>query len=284
MSSRNNLERGSFILFLAASILPMALSLLYALGYSVGLAGLLSDGFTLEYWGRLGESGEIWRSFGLSIAVALAVIAADLALALPLGIALRGRLRSGALSYLIYLPLALPGAVLAFLAFQFLSGAGYLSRVMAALGIIGDPSGFPSLVNDQHGIAIIAAQLVVGVPFFTILFTQLHHGERVGELTALARTLGAGRWQSLARVAAPVLLGRAFPTVVLYFVGVLGAYEVPLLLGAQSPQMISVLTMRKYAMFDLTQKPEAFICAILYTCVTAALIAVAYRRSHRDEH
>ena len=75
----------------------------------------------------------------------------------------------------------------------------------------------------------------------------------------------------------PILLRTAFPTILLHLVGVFGAYEAPLLLGAQSPQMVSVLIMRKYAMFDLGRKPEAFICAILYTVVSLSLIVAAYR-------
>jgi len=65
----------------------------------------------------------------------------------------------------------------------------------------------------------------------------------------------------------------------LFFIYVLGAYEIPLLLGQQSPQMLSVLVMRKYARFDITQKPEAFIIAILYALFVTAIILTVFRRN-----
>ncbi|MDB5034921.1 MAG: hypothetical protein JWQ98_2162 [Chlorobi bacterium] len=285
MSSRNNggIERAGFLLFVAVALLPIGASILYAVAYSLGLAGLLGEGFTLGHWSRLGEDFEIVRSFAMSIGVALAVVMFSVAVALGLSLALRRSLRSGGLGYTIYLPIALPGTVLAFLFFQILSGAGLLARITAALGIISDPSGFPGLVNDPYGIGIILAEMFVAVPFFTILFAQLHDAERLPELRGLAESLGAGRMDLLRRVVVPLLLRRAFPTIILTFIGVLGAYEVPLLLGPSTPQMISVLTMRKYARFDLAQKPEAFICAILYTALALALVALAYSRARKDD-
>lgn len=283
-SSRDKFERAGFILFVCIALMPIGIGLLYALAYTLGLAGLLSRGFTLEYWGRLGENGEIWWAFAMSIGIAVSVVAASLLLALLLALPLRGQLQRGILSYAIYLPLALPGTVLAFITFQALSGAGLVSRLMAGLGLIHDPVQFPGLIHDPIGIGIFLAEAAVGTPFFMILLAQIYQSEHLHDLSGLARNLGAGRRKVFSAVVLPLLLQRAFPTVVLYLVGVLGAYEVPLLLGAQSPQMISVLTMRKYAMFDLAQKPEAFICAILYTCLSLVLIRLAYRgRGDADE-
>ena len=58
----------------------------------------------------------------------------------------------------------------------------------------------------------------------------------------------------------------------------LGSFEIPLLLGPQSPQMISVLARRKFGLFDLEQKPQAFIIALLYTGLVVALLLVFLRR------
>ncbi|MBS1913592.1 MAG: ABC transporter permease subunit [Bacteroidetes bacterium] len=280
-SSQTDAARWGYLLFVAIAILPMGASLLYALAYSLGLAGLLGEGLTFDHWIRVLGNREVLASFALSIWVALAVAFLDTALGLPLGILLRRSINAGPLSYLIYLPLALPGVVVGFLAFQGLTGAGLLARVAAAFGLVTDPAQWVNVVNDRYGIGIILAQLVIGVPFFAILFARLYESEHVADLSMLAASLGASRRVRILRVTVPILVRRAFPTVMLYLVGVLGAYEIPLLLGAQSPQMISVLTMRKYAMFDLSQKPEAFICAIIYTAIALLLVTIAYRR--RDD-
>src|SRR5262249_39037592 len=75
-----------------------------------------------------------------------------------------------------------------------------------------------------------------------------------------------------------ILLSRAAANVLLLFVVVLGSYEIPLLLGRQSPQMLSVLTFRKYQRFDLLDKPQAFACSILYTLFALTVVVLALGR------
>ena len=106
---------------------------------------------------------------------------------------------------------------------------------------------------------------------------ELFASERVGALLELAASLGARRAQSFFRVTLPILLRAALPSLALLFALVLGSFEIPLLLGRQSPQMLSVLTYRKYALFDITQKPEAYILALGYTALVLTLIALVFR-------
>ncbi len=283
--NRNSLGRLGLALFLALAILPILFSLGYAVAYSTGLAGLLSDGFTGEHWAKLGQGSEIWASFGLSLYVAGVSVVLTISLSLVLALYLRRPLGYGALSYIIYFPLALPATVAAFLVFQLFSGAGYLSRILFQLGWIDAIGQFPALVNDAYGAGIIIAHVGLGLPFFILLFVEIYNREQLDALGGLARTLGAGRRQMLYRVHVPILLKKCFTNIVLFFIAVLGSYEIPLLLGRQNPQMISVLTMRKYALFDIRQKPEAFLLALLYTAVVVALVVLAFRKGEvRHEH
>ncbi|MEZ4700985.1 MAG: ABC transporter permease subunit [Rhodothermales bacterium] len=285
LSSRNSLGRLGLLLFMALAILPILFSLGYAVAYSTGLSGLLSDGFTWDHWAKLGQGSEIWASFGLSLYIAAASVVLTISLSLTLALYLRRPLGYGALSYIIYFPLALPATVAAFIVFQLFSGAGYVSRILIGFGVIDDIAQFPDLVNDAYGIGIVIAHVGLAVPFFILLFVEIYNSEKLDALGRLARTLGAGRRQVLYRVHVPILLKRCFTNIVLFFIAVLGSYEVPLLLGRQSPQMISVLTMRKYAMFDIHQKPEAFIIALLYTVLVVTFIVVAFRKGEvRHEH
>ena len=65
----------------------------------------------------------------------------------------------------------------------------------------------------------------------------------------------------------PVLLRRAAPTLVLYGVAVLGAYDIPLLLGRTYPQMVSVFVTDRLSRFDLNEIPvgygAGFVVAVL---------------------
>lgn len=277
MSSRSSLERLGLGLFLLLTVAPVAASLVYAALYGLGLVGLLSQGFTLEHWHRVLASAEAWASVRLSLYVATTVVVLTAAIALPLALVLRERLESGPLAYALTLPLAMPGTVAAFLALQVLSGAGLLSRLAFRLGLTSGIPDFPSLVHDRALVAVIAAHLALAVPFFVFLFVELIRSERIGALLELASSLGARRTQGLRRVTVPILLRGASPSLALLFVVVLGSFEVPLLLGRQSPQMLSVLTYRKYALFDITQKPEAYILALGYTGLVLALVSLLFR-------
>lgn len=256
----------------------MLLALLYAAAYSLGLAGLLSTGFTTRYWSRAFESGEVATSLLFSLAVAATATVLGGTLALAVVLLARAKLSRGVVADLLHIPLALPLSIVGFLAVQVLGASGTVGRLLYALGAITAPEQFGGAVNDSYGIGIVLAQLVPTVPLLALLFAQLYRSERLEELGSLAATLGASRTTTLRRITVPLLVRRALPTLLLTLVATAGAYEIPLLVGAQSPQMISVLTMRKYGMFDISQKPEAFICAILYTALCAGAVMLAQRR------
>lgn len=279
MNRRTLPGKTGLLLFLLLAILPIVFSLGYAAFYSLGLTGLLSNGFTLSHWTTVLTGREVWFSLGLSIYVSAVTVFLTVFLSLTLSLYLRKQLSEGTASYAIYLPLAIPATVSAFLVFQFLSGAGVLSRILMTMGGIQSINEFPNLINDAFAIGIIAAHTGLAIPFFVILFHEIYSREDIEALKNVAFTLGASKKNVLFAVTLPLLIKRSTMNISLLFIIVMGSYEIPLLLGRQTPQMISVLTMRKYAMFDITEKPEAFIAAILYTSLVLGLLTVVFKRS-----
>ena len=275
---RGWVRRAVLFFFVVSTVLPILGALTYAGAYSVGLAGWLSHGWTLEYWRAALLDREIGTAFATSgyVAAVVFVLTAGISLALALG--LGSFLRRGPLATLIYFPLALPGTVAALCAFQWFSGAGLLARVAFHLRWIDSPTHFPGLVFDQWSIGIITTHVALAVPFFTLLFAQLAERERLADLLALASTLGAGRTACLWRVSVPLLLRGARANLALFFVAVAGSFEIPLLLGPQQPQMISVLAWRRFGRFDLTDKPAAFIVSLLYTLGVLTVLAIVFGR------
>ena len=202
MSSRDLSHRAGDALALGffglCAVLPVGWSVGYAAAYSVGLAGLLSRGFTLQHWRVVLTASETAMSFAVSFYVALVTLASTAALSLLLTLALRRHIARGPLGYLVYFPLALPGTVAALLTFQLLGGAGLLSRLAYALGWVGTPAQFPGLIFDPWGIGIIGTHVALAVPFFTLLFTGIYEREKLAQLNALAATLGAGTARAFA--------------------------------------------------------------------------------------
>ncbi|MGA9607620.1 MAG: hypothetical protein WBR21_11440, partial [Rouxiella badensis] len=54
---------------------------------------------------------------------------------------------------------------------------------------------------------------------------------------------------------------------------------IPLIVGAQNPTMISLLTRRKFGIYELAQKPEAFVIAVIYTGLLLAILVVLLRKT-----
>ena len=266
--------------FLALTAVPLLAGLVYALLYSLGLVGLVQvqDGFTMEYWQEALGSKEVWISLGYSFYIASVSLLLSVGLALFLAVRWYQRFQHGFLTYAIYFPLAIPGMVAAFFVFQLMGKSGLLSRMSHGVGLTSSLEAFPDLIQDFWGIGMIYAHVMLAVPFLLILFLNLAKSERLVELGQLAATLGALPRQVVRKIWVPILLKRGFPTLVLYFIFVLGAYEIPLLLGRESPEMISVLIIRKHQKgFDIADKPEAFIIALVYALLVLLLLWLSLR-------
>ncbi|MDX1638257.1 MAG: ABC transporter permease subunit [Balneolaceae bacterium] len=270
-------EAVGILLFLLLAVAPLLLGIVYALGYSFGFLGLISEGVTLTYWERALSDTELWISLLFTCYIALVTISLTILGALVLTIFLRKPFRKGLSGFALYVPLAFPAIVVAFLVFQLASQSGLFARIACGAGIISETSGFPELVNDPFGAGIIAAHTFMALPFFTLYFMNVYRQEQISSLVGVAETLGASPLQQVRRIIAPVLLRRAFPTITLYTIFVMGSYEIPLILGRQSPQMISVLAIRKLRRFSLSTIPEAYITAIVFIMVITLLLLLVFR-------
>jgi len=268
------------VVVLVACALPLGLALGYAALYSLGLVGLLSDGFTLRNWAEL-LTGEFGRSIAFSAYVALASIAGALGVALALLLVARPTLAEPAAYRLLFLPLTLPPIVAAFVVYQLLSGGGVVSRVAWHAGGVGGPGAFPALVQDPYGVGIILTHTLLVFPFLLLVLLNLWQNENLSELSRVAASLGAGRRHVVTKVQLPLLLRGIFPLAALYFVFFLGAYDIPLVLGASSPRMMSVLVLEKLQRYNLADIPVAYAMATWYALLCLATIAVLYSRFRR---
>ncbi len=266
-------------LFLLTAAVPLALALGYALLYSLGVIGVLNEGITLANWYKILTNNNLWWSIGYSIYIAFITMIIATGLALWAVVRQGNVFRSGYVAFLIYLPLTLPATVMGFYSFQLLAKSGLLSRLAFQAGLLHDLADFPILVNDSWGVGLIFTHICMATPFFIILFTNLYHNENLKDFIALAQTLGAKESQVTWRIIIPVLLQKSFATLVLYFVFIMSSYEIPLLLGSQSRQMISVFTIEKLQRFNLQDIPQAYAISVLYGLLLIVLIINLLGRS-----
>lgn len=253
-------------------ILPFALAFIYALLYSFGVVGVVNTGFTFKFWLAVLQSGEFFKSLIYSALIAFVSMAASVGGALWITIQFRQNLEKKFLSFIAYLPLAIPGVVTGFFIFQLLSKSGFFARISYAFGWIREATDFPDLVNDTFALGINLAFITMVLPFFVLLFLNVFKNERLDELSILAQSLGANPRQVVQRIQLPILLKKARILIVLYFIFLLGSYEVPLILGQESPQMLSVLIIREIKQYDLDKISEGYVAAVLYTIIVSATV------------
>jgi putative spermidine/putrescine transport system permease protein len=269
------------LLFGLLIVLPLVAGLSYALSYSLGLSGLLSKGFTLDYWQKALTSQNLWVSFLYSLSIGLVSVVTSLCIAVSMALSWNKSIQQGRLSYFIFLPLCFPATVMAFLVLQWLSASGWFSRIAFELGFIHSLNDFPNVVRDFYGIGIIFCSVLLITPFFTILMSNIYRNENLLELEKLSKTLGASSRKTLRRVTLPILFKKSKMTLLLFVIFVMSSYEVPLILGRQYPQMVSVAIVQKIQKFNLDDIPLGFAMSVLYVLLVILVLVVFGKPSRK---
>lgn len=279
---RNAGQWVGLLLLVIAIVFPMSWVIGYSLLYSLGRIGSLSQGWTFKHWQAAFLVGGLKESliFSPLIAGVVTLIAVVTSLSVVL-ISPQLRHRSIVLATL-GVPLATPAAVVAVMSYQILNPGGFLSRLCFHAGWITTPSEFPALVNDPWAIGIVIAQSCTAIPLLTLFFLKTWTTARIDRYCQLAQALGACQTRARWRIGLPMLLTRGRQMIILTFLLNLGSYEIPLLLGRQSPQMFSVLTQRRFGQFNLLERPQAFVLATTYVLLVGigVKLMLAWRRTH----
>lgn len=211
-------------------------------------------------------------AFSLWVAAVSTLIAAVLALAAAL--LLRQTFPGRAvISFLVQLNLTVPHIVGAIGILYLFSQSGSFARLAHAAGLITAPADFPILTQDPYGVGIILLYVWKELPFITLIL--LANMQTLGEEhEAVARSLGATRWQAFRHVLLPLLMPSLLAASALVFAFAFGAYEVPLILGAHAPKALPVLAWQASTDTDLATRPEAMAMAVVIALIGCALLAV----------
>ena len=261
------------ILFVILVGLPVFSGVTYALLYSIGVFGVLSSEVNFSAWSFVLSDIYFWKSITFSLYIGIASITISSVISFLVAYYWRANLKKGFLGIIIYLPLCFPATVMAFFIFQMLSQSGFVSRIAYSLNLTEGITSFPELINDAFGIGIIITMIALTAPFFIILFTTVYQAEKIDELAALATTLGATKKQIIKKIVVPVLFKKTAISLMLFVLFVMGNYEVPLLLGRQNPQMISVAIVQKIQRFNLYDIPKGYVMSIVYVVFLLLVLA-----------
>lgn len=263
-------------IFITLVFLPVFSGLVYAFLYSIGVIGFLNTSVSFKPWTNLVTDYSFWQSLVYSLFIGVTSVFIAICFALSISISWKKEINKGKLSNIIYLPLCFPAIVVTLFSYQFLAQSGFLSRLFYNFKITDSIKSFPVLINDAFGIGIIFTMVILITPFFILLFRQLYIAEKIDSLSNLGATLGASNWQILTKITIPILIKNSFVSIILFVVFVMSSYEVPLLLGRQNPQMISVLIINKVQRFNLLDIPQGYAMSVVYVILIIALLLFLY--------
>ena len=219
------------------------------------------------------------RSFALSLYVSVVATMLSALIAVPAALLLRRNFPGrGVVSFLFQLNLTVPHLVGALGILYLFSQSGSFARLGFAAGLITRPADFPALVFDPYAIGIILQYVWKEVPFIGLIV--LATMQSIGpDYEAVARSLGASRMQALAHVLLPLIAPGLIGAGVMVFAFTFGAYEIPLVLGANAPVTLPVLAYRSYTDVDLAARPQAMAMAMVIALLSGLMIALYLRAS-----
>jgi putative spermidine/putrescine transport system permease protein len=228
----------------------LLLCLLPGVGYLLALFGLplvrvVYGSFTSSLPGQTGFGLATWQALfanpvymdGLwfSLWLGIAPTLVSLVISLPLSALMQANEGSRRLFGTLYkIPLVVPGIVAGFLVLIVLDRGGMASRLATPLGL-----SVPRLVRDDLGLGAIIASAWKTVPFMTLIIAGAMAAISKDVLAA-ARTLGASQLTILWRIQLPLAQPGITAAILLSFIGSLGSYVIPSLLGPAYPLPLSV--------------------------------------------
>ncbi|MFC4808745.1 ABC transporter permease [Paenibacillus sp. GCM10023250] len=173
------------------------------------------------------------------------------------------------ISNMYMIPMFIPSVIATYGLIQLLGNHGWLSRWVLLLGG-GD---IPRIIFDMKG--IIIAQLWFNIPFTTMLLGSAMSGVPDAVIES-AKDVGANRFRLFIRFILPLTYKTLLVAVTFVFMGVIGSFTAPFLLGPNAPQMLGVSMEQIFGVFQEKQQASAL---AFFTFLLCSIMGYFYIRS-----
>jgi len=261
-------------------------AMVLTLFFMIPIAFVIRDAFVegLDAFRRVFANPVFWSS--LSGSALLTVFASCFSLMVGFAVALhlsrlKPRLRS-ALLFMIALPLTFSGLIVAFGFILTYGRAGFLTQVLAYVGV--DPVNFSRILYSPIGLGFASSYYLI--PRVVMLLLPVLVNFESIQITA-AESLGASRRQALVDILIPQILPTAVTALCLIAAVVFGAYGTALaLVGTR----LNILPLQLYSLIAETGSDfaAAAALALLLTAICSSIMAVgevfAARGETRNAH
>ncbi|MFV0429943.1 MAG: ABC transporter permease [Arachnia sp.] len=260
-------------------VVPISFGVAYTLGYSGGPNRIISliaqhqylsegSGPTIGAYQDVFSSQLFWRSFSVTIIVA--VVATVVVMVLAWTIALYLRFKAGragqVLSGLVIVPMFIPVVIGSYAMLAFYGTDGFV-RTVAALAGWEDAPAFGYTVAG-----IVIGSVWTSLPFAVLMVTS-GLSSVPDALIESAQDVGASAVRRFFSVLLPMAL---LPTVIaatFTAINILGSFTLPYIVGPSAPNMLGVLMSDTYQAFNQPQQAEVMAVVVF---VLASFASVPY--------
>lgn len=220
----------------------------------------------------LARDPAFWES--LRFTLQIAAIATLISAALAVGLAGTLRRHGAVTRTLAALPVPMPHLTAAVLAVLWLGPGGIADRLLGGLPL--------DLVRDEAGLGIILVYVYKETPFLALLVLAAW-GPAVAARQEAAAVLGATPFQSLRWVIWPAIRGPLLAGSAVVAAFVLGAFEVPLVIGPTVPETLSEYALSATKTASLAGRSTANAALLVTSVLAVALAALASPAARRRD-
>lgn len=257
----------SFAILLIVVIIPIVQSFIMSL--SNGLGGYDLSRYTYLFTDK-GMRSNIVFTLRVTAITCVAVILVSYTLAIYM------RFNQGPIVNLIrktyMIPLFIPGVIATYGLINLLGNHGWLARMLEVVGIT-----LPRIIFDEKG--IIIANLWFNIPFTTMLLSSALSGIPSSVIES-AKDVGVGKLTLFTRFIFPLSYKTFLVALTFVFMGVIGSFTAPYLIGANSPQMLGVSMQQVFSVF---QEREQAAAIAFFSFLLCSVLGAFYIRSMAEE-
>ena len=272
------------VVLLVLIVLPAIDAATFSLGlvpsgnliFSTGLHLISSDTPTLAVYRDLLASPFVRDD--LTLTIWITVVSVVFVAIVGYVLALYVRFGSGPLPTLVrslYLvPMFVPVVIATYAAITFYVDRGFLAAVLHAIGL-----GYVSPAYKASGVVI--TQVWYNIPFAVLMLGSGLDGIEQ-ELIDSAHDVGAGFLMVLWRIVLPMNLVPLLIVLTFTFIGIIGSFTIPFLIGPNAPQMLGVAIQAYFSNYNQPQ-PAVAMAVILFgiSAVAGAAYVWATSRSNK---
>ncbi len=254
----------SFLLLFLTVVIPIAVSFKESLTNKEG--GMDLSNYKFLFTDKLMRSNIV---FSLEVTVISVVIVLIVSYALAAYMRFnKGKLVAW-IRNMYMIPMFIPSVIATYGLIQLLGNHGWVARWVLLFG----GSGIPRIIFDMKG--IIIANLWFNIPFTTMLLGSALAGIPDSVMES-AKDVGAGRLRIFTRFIVPLTYKTLLVAVTFVFMGVIGSFTAPFLLGPNAPQMLGVSMEQIFGVFQEKEQASAL---AFFTFLLCSFMGYFYIRS-----